>query len=77
MRSHYHVPVFWDAPGAFGSTQAEVARVLHGLASSGAELPLLEVETYTWSVLGDFAGSEPLATRIQRELDWTADRLKS
>jgi len=75
VRSHYHVPVFWDAPGAFGSTQAEVARVLRGLASSGDPLPLLEVETYTWSVLGDFAGSEPLAVRIQRELDWTADRL--
>ena len=77
VRSHYHVPVFWDAPGAFGSTQAEVARVLRGLASSGADLPLLEVETYTWSVLGDFAGKAPLATRIQRELDWTADHLKN
>ena len=77
VRSHYHVPLFWDEPGAFGSTQAEVSRVLRGLAQSGAELPLLEVETYTWSVLGDFAGSEPLAIRIQRELDWTAARLKN
>ncbi|MEO6594039.1 MAG: metabolite traffic protein EboE [Planctomycetota bacterium] len=77
LRSHYHVPLFWDEPGAFGSTQAEVARVLAGLVRTGDVLPLLEVETYTWSVLGDFAGAAPLATRLTRELDWAADCLKN
>ncbi len=77
VRSHYHVPLYWDAPGAFGSTQREVARVLRALAQCTDPLPLLEVETYTWSVLGDFAGNEPLAIRLARELDWAADCLKT
>jgi sugar phosphate isomerase/epimerase len=72
LRSHYHVPLFWDAPGALGSTRAEVERVLRGLAAGPEELPLLEVETYTWHVLGEFAGAAPLAARITRELEWAA-----
>jgi hypothetical protein len=45
---------------------------------SGLPMPLLEVETYTWGVLGDFAGHRaPLATRLQRELDWTASCMES
>lgn len=74
VRSHYHVPLYWDRPGAFGSTQRDVARVLRGLGALG-ELPLLEVETYTWSVLGDFAGSSPLHERIARELQWVHGQL--
>ena len=72
VRTHYHVPLDWDQDGPFGSTQAEVRRVLEALASSPEPLPLLEVETYTWSVLGDAFGDAPLHERIQRELDWVA-----
>lgn len=80
IRSHYHVPLDWDQPGPFGSTQSEVRRVLSALANGQVAvrglgddaLPLLEVETYTWSVLGDRFGDQPLAERIQRELDWVA-----
>jgi sugar phosphate isomerase/epimerase len=75
VRSHYHVPLFWDEPGALGSTQREVARVLAALPSLGPPWPLLEVETYTWSVLGDFAGGAPLHERIARELAWVRGRL--
>ncbi len=77
LRSHYHVPVFWDEPGPLGSTRAEVERVLRALSRAPDEVPLLEVETYTWGVLGDFAGKAPLAARIQRELDWVAGCLQS
>ena len=72
VRTHYHVPLDWDQEGVFGSTQAEVRRVLRALAASEAPTPLLEVETYTWSVLGDTFGGEALHERIQRELDWVA-----
>jgi hypothetical protein len=75
VRSHYHVPLFWDQPGAFGSTQKEVARVLRALPGLAAPLPLLEVETYTWGVLGDFAGKAPLHERISRELAWAQAQL--
>lgn len=79
VRSHYHVPLFWDQPGAFGSTQREVARVLRGLRElpGAGELPLLEVETYTWHVLGDLAGTSPLHERIARELAWAAAQLEA
>jgi hypothetical protein len=77
VRSHYHVPLYWDEPGSFGSTRGEVERVLRGLAASAAPMPLLEVETYTWGVLGDFAGAEPLADRIAKELAWVASCLES
>lgn len=76
VRSHYHVPLYWDEPGAFGSTRDEVERVLRALAKSAVPLPLLEVETYTWGVLGDFAGAEPLAARLLREIDWAASCLE-
>jgi hypothetical protein len=75
VRSHYHVPLFWDEPGPLGSTQREVARVLAALPSLGAPAPLLEVETYTWSVLGDFAGDAPLHERIAQELAWVRAQL--
>ncbi|MCA8964475.1 MAG: metabolite traffic protein EboE [Planctomycetes bacterium] len=77
VRCHYHVPLFWDEPGTFGSTRDEVERVLHALARSPEPLPLLEVETYTWGVLGDFAGDSPLAERLVAELDWAASCLES
>lgn len=75
VRTHFHMPLWWDEAGAFGSTRAEVERVLRALARAGGPLPLLEVETYTWSVLGSFLGSEPLARRIGRELDFAANLL--
>lgn len=72
VRTHYHVPLDWDQDGAFGSTQGEVRRVLEALAESPDPVPLLEVETYTWSVLGSKFGDQPLTARLQRELDWVA-----
>jgi hypothetical protein len=69
------VPLDWDEAGAFGSTQREVSRVLRGLPKLAAPLPLLEVETYTWGVLGSFAGDAPLHDRIARELAWVAGEL--
>lgn len=75
IRTHYHVPLYWDEEGAFGSTRSEVERVLGALAASGTELPLLEVETYTWTVLPGFDGGEPLAARLGAELDFAASCL--
>jgi len=75
LRTHFHMPLYWDQPGALGSTRSEVERVLRGLRAMPPPLPLLEVETYTWSVLGDLAGSEPLPLRIGRELEFVANLL--
>ena len=75
VRSHYHVPLYWDDAGGLGSTRAEVERVLRALGASTAPLPLLEVETYTWTVLGDRFGSAPLAEHLWRELQFAHDAL--
>lgn len=77
VRTHFHVPLYWDTNGPLGSTQAEVRRVLEALAASPDPVPMLEVETYTWSVVGDTFGDAPLVDRIQRELDWVAEFWKS
>lgn len=69
IRTHFHMPLWWDQDGPLGSTRAEVARVLGSLAPP---VPLLEVETYTWPVLRGLAGEEPLVRRLCRELDFAA-----
>ena len=83
VRTHFHMPLWWDHDGPLGSTRAEVERVLRDLARravSGEALPLLEVETYTWPVLGarhaDWAG-KALADRLQAELDFAAKPFES
>ncbi len=78
-RVHFHVPVHEPDLGAFTTTQGAIAPVLAAaLASSTADLPHLEVETYTWSVLPD--GRRPhddagLVDGITRELAWTLAQL--
>ncbi|MGE3172701.1 MAG: metabolite traffic protein EboE [Planctomycetota bacterium] len=74
VRTHYHMPIWWDEDGAFGSTRAALDRALRALRSL-RPAPVFEVETYTWSVLGDFGGAEPLAVRLARELDHAAKLL--
>jgi sugar phosphate isomerase/epimerase len=59
VRTHFHVPVFWRGEGGvpgFGSTRSEVERLLAALPRIAFdEPPLLEIETYTWSVLAEEA----------------------
>ena len=75
LRTHFHLPVFFDAPGALGSTRAELERALRGWPRP---LPLLEVETYTWSVLPEFApGPAACIAGIRRELEFVAALISS
>ncbi|MEZ5964682.1 MAG: metabolite traffic protein EboE [Planctomycetota bacterium] len=73
VRTHFHVPLFWDEAGGFGSTRDEMATFLRQL---GAPWPLLEAETYTWSVLPGFAGDAgALVEGLARELTFLTDCL--
>lgn len=72
LRTHFHVPLFWDEQGAFGSTRSEVQDFLAGLQTP---LPLLEVETYTWGVLPDLGTEPDLPANLARELDFAASHL--
>ena len=79
VRTHFHVPLFWDESGDFGSTQSEVVRALpeivRDVAVHGDE-PLFEVETYTWGVLPDDLRPDSdagLIAGIERELAFVDD----
>ncbi len=67
-RVHFHVPVFLEQAGAFGSTQAALLTSLELLRPqlTGRHL---EVETYTWDVLPPDL-KRPLGESIARELEW-------
>jgi sugar phosphate isomerase/epimerase len=85
VRTHFHMPIYWDTAAALGSTRNEVERVLAGLREQAqaqpGSLPLLEVETYTWSVLDQSlveapgGRQRPLAELLGAELDFAASVL--
>jgi hypothetical protein len=72
-RVHFHVPVH----AAQHSTQAELIDTLAMLAGGPAPVTRhFEVETYTWSVLGDAPRDDDgLIAGLASELEWTRDRL--
>ena len=73
-RTHFHVPVFLDDLGEFGTTRREIdiALSLHGLTPLSDHL---EIETYTWDVLPAEYRAEPIADAVARELRWVLDHL--
>ncbi|MGN6606736.1 MAG: metabolite traffic protein EboE [Jatrophihabitans sp.] len=75
-RTHFHVPVFLDDLGGFGTTRSgiEDAVAVH------AETPLsdhLEIETYTWDVLPSRYKTGDIVEYVSRELEWLRDTLHS
>ena len=73
-RVHFHVPIFLDDLGEFGTTQAFLREVL----ASQRRDPIsqhLEVETYTWDVLPDRYRGEGIVSSICREMEWAIRQL--
>jgi hypothetical protein len=73
-RTHFHLPVFLDDLGPFGTTRSgiEDAMRLH------AGTPLsehLEIETYTWDVLPEHLKTGDVVDYVSRELEWVRDLL--
>lgn len=75
-RVHFHVPVFLDDLGSFGTTQGFLRDILD-LHKHDPISPHLEVETYTWSVLPQRLRDVPMSMAIARELNWVIERLAS
>ncbi|HKO95238.1 MAG TPA: metabolite traffic protein EboE [Polyangiaceae bacterium] len=75
-RVHFHVPLYSDNLGAFGNTQAFLARVLERQRQAPVSLQL-EVETYTWDVLPPEQRTGSVVASISRELAWVKERLAS
>lgn len=73
-RIHCHVPVFVAGYERFGSTREQLRAVLHALPSF-AQLPHLEVETYTWDVLPAALRGSGKAGAIARELAFVMKEL--
>jgi len=73
-RVHFHVPLYRAELGAFGNTQAFLARVLERQRKSAVSAQL-EVETYTWDVLPPDQRVGGVVASIARELDWVTARL--
>jgi sugar phosphate isomerase/epimerase len=73
-RVHFHVPVFLDELGAFGSTQAFLRELL-ALQRRDSLCSHLEVETYTWEVLPPELRARDLADALARELQFCASVL--
>ncbi len=70
-RIHFHVPLFVEDYGAFGSTQAEI-RAFFRLLERYPFTRHLEIETYTWEVLPP-ALKQDLPESIHREFRWVLD----
>ena len=66
-RTHFHVPIDLDAIGPLRTTQDAIAACL---AALGERPPVLEIETYAWSVLPAALRPARLADGIAREIRW-------
>jgi sugar phosphate isomerase/epimerase len=77
-RVHFHVPVDAERIGPLGTTRGELRRALAAIGRL-AEMPHLEVETYTWPVMPDAegapAGGGGIVAGLVRELVATRELL--
>ena len=67
-RIHFHVPIFVESFGPFGSTQAQIRAALE-LVNRSQVTQHLEIETYTWGVLPSELKLDLLES-IVREYEW-------
>jgi hypothetical protein len=73
-RTHFHVPVFLDDLGAFGTTRFALEQAL----AFHKKTPLsthLEIETYTWDVLPGHLKTGDIVEYVTREIDWVRGQL--
>jgi hypothetical protein len=74
-RTHFHVPVFLDDLGAFGTTRFALEQAL-AVHKKTPLSPQLEIETYTWDVLPDHLKTGDIVDYVCRELDWVKGQLQ-
>jgi hypothetical protein len=76
LRTHFHVPVFLEELGAFGTTRYAVQDALR----LHRETPLsdhLEIETYTWDVLPPELKNGDITDYVARELEFVRNEVLS
>jgi hypothetical protein len=75
-RTHFHVPVFLDDLGDFGTTRFAIEEAL----KFHKQKPIsrqLEIETYTWDVLPDHLKTGDIVDYVSREIEWVRSVLTS
>ncbi len=75
MRVHFHVPLFCQPAEPLRST-ANLMTPDFWLAVKAGAAPLLEIETYTFSVLPPDLQTPDVADSIVREYQWVMDKMK-
>ena len=71
-RVHFHVPLHAETVGGLPTTRPVVERFLSHIKTLEVP-PVLELETYTWSVVP--GASIDLAANVAAEIDWTRAQL--
>ena len=70
-RCHFHVPLFVERTGEFGTTRIFAEKLLSRLDRQ----VLLEVETYTWGVLPPQLREGGVTESIIREIRWLQEKM--
>jgi len=74
-RIHFHVPLFVEQCGKFGSTQGQI-RTAMDLLKRNQFTRHLEIETYTWDVLPPSL-KQDLLESIVREYQWVIEAFQA
>ncbi len=74
-RTHFHVPVFLDDLGEFGTTRFAIEDALKFHKAKPLSRQL-EIETYTWDVLPDNLKTGDIVDYVCRELEWVRGQLQ-
>jgi hypothetical protein len=74
-RTHFHVPVFLDDLGEFGTTRFAIEEALKFHKANPLSRQL-EIETYTWDVLPERLKTGDIVDYVCRELEWVRSALK-
>jgi hypothetical protein len=75
-RTHFHVPVFLDSLGEFGTTRFAIEEALRFHKANPLSRQL-EIETYTWDVLPEHLKTGDIVDYVTRELEWVRGQLAS
>jgi len=73
-RTHFHVPVFLEDLGEFGTTRFAIEDALKFHKAKPLSRQL-EIETYTWDVLPDNLKTGDIVDYVCRELEWVKGEL--
>ncbi len=76
VRTHFHMPLYYAATAALGVTSDISATVLRRVVAAGQGTHIV-CETYTWPVLAAGDQAVDVHRGIARELQWTAERMRS